>query len=500
MLNFPKLKASSCIAALLIASSASADVSASQVWDEWQAMLSAMGEDSVSFTGGTETGGDLTVNGLKMTIVGEDNFQAVADIGTMVFDGQGDGTVIVTMPESYPLVMTGDEGQSITMTITQTGMQIIASGEPSNINYAVAADRYGIIMDEFNDPSGATIGDVRFLMNNVVGNYAVKTGEMRDIDYAIQTSSMDLLIDVKDPESDGMFLMSGKMNDLTLAASASLPLVFDAENPELMFASGLSGQGTYTIGSADYIFDFKDGSDAAQGSASIGSGFVEGGLVNDTLAYNTAFKDLVVNLTVPDFPFPINVSMADYGIGLTMPTAPTDAPADVGLKIDLVDLSVNDEIWMMGDPTGALPHDPVTLQLDLTGKAKLLMDIMNPEDAQSMALGENPAELYELALNNLLLRAAGAEVTGTGAFTFDNSDLETFDGMPRPTGAVTVNVNGANKLIDTLVTMGLLPEQQASMGRMMMGMFARTVGDDQLSSTLEINAEGHVLANGQRIQ
>ena len=51
-----------------------------------------------------------------------------------------------------------------------------------------------------------------------------------------------------------------------------------------------------------------------------------------------------------------------------------------------------------------------------------------------------------------------------------------------------------------LIAMGVLPEDQAMMGRMMMGMFARTVGEDQLSTTIEVNSEGHVLANGQRIQ
>jgi hypothetical protein len=38
------------------------------------------------------------------------------------------------------------------------------------------------------------------------------------------------------------------------------------------------------------------------------------------------------------------------------------------------------------------------------------------------------------------------------------------------------------------------------MPRMMLGMFATPVGDDMLTSTIEVNAEGHVLANGQRLR
>jgi len=91
-------------------------------------------------------------------------------------------------------------------------------------------------------------------------------------------------------------------------------------------------------------------------------------------------------------------------------------------------------------------------------------------------------------------------ISGDGAFTFDNNDLETFDGLPRPLGAATVKIEGANGLMDNLVSMGLLPEDQASMGRLMMGMFARATGDDQLETTVEVNDQGHLIVNGQRIQ
>jgi hypothetical protein len=38
------------------------------------------------------------------------------------------------------------------------------------------------------------------------------------------------------------------------------------------------------------------------------------------------------------------------------------------------------------------------------------------------------------------------------------------------------------------------------MGRLMMGMFARTTGDDQLRTTVEVNDQGHLIVNGQRMQ
>ncbi|HKK96878.1 MAG TPA: DUF2125 domain-containing protein, partial [Marivita sp.] len=65
----------------------------------------------------------------------------------------------------------------------------------------------------------------------------------------------------------------------------------------------------------------------------------------------------------------------------------------------------------------------------------------------------------------------------------------------------TFSVSGANALIDKLISMGVLTSEDAMGARMMMGMFA-VPGDapDSLNSTITINEQGHVLANGMRIQ
>lgn len=156
----------------------------------------------------------------------------------------------------------------------------------------------------------------------------------------------------------------------------------------------------------------------------------------------------------------------------------------------------------MIDPGKALPRDPATIAIDVTGKAKMLFDFFDPEQMVAVESGEAmPAELNALTLNNLLVSIAGAKLSGTGDFTFDNSDLTTFDGMPKPTGGIDLALNGGNGLMDKLVQMGLLPQEQAMAARMMMGLFARPgEGEDSLTSKIEINEEGHILANGQRIQ
>jgi hypothetical protein len=146
-----------------------------------------------------------------------------------------------------------------------------------------------------------------------------------------------------------------------------------------------------------------------------------------------------------------------------------------------------------------LPRDPATIELDLTGEVKLTQDLMD-EKAMAQMGDTPPGELHSAKVNTLTVRAAGAELTGDGAFTFDNTDLTSFDGLPRPQGVLNLMLVGGNGLLDKLVAMGFVPEDDAMGARMMMGLFAVPAGDDVLTSTIEVNEQGHVLANGQRLK
>jgi hypothetical protein len=185
-----------------------------------------------------------------------------------------------------------------------------------------------------------------------------------------------------------------------------------------------------------------------------------------------------------------------------MPLAKSDEPSDFAFGLTLGDFVTSDDLWSMFDPSKVLPRDPATISLDLTGKAMMLLDLFDPDQMEAVENGEvMPAELNAITLRKLLVSVAGAELSGTGDFTFDNNDLESFDGFPKPTGGIDIALVGGNGLMDKLVQMGLLPEEQAMGARMMMGLFTRPgEGDDSLTSKVEINAEGHILANGQRVQ
>ncbi|MEJ6403168.1 DUF2125 domain-containing protein [Yoonia sp. 2307UL14-13] len=494
------LRSAVCIAALFVGGTAQADVTAAQVWDHWKTQMGLYGEDGISI-GSEEVDGDtLTVSDLKATI-DDGDIKVEASMGDLVFTEQGDGTVSVTMAESYPVILTNPDGGVITLDVTQSGMSMIVSGDPDAMNYEVSADSYGIAFRDMVDGDVTVTGDAELVANDFSGQYTASGEDLRDLSYDLKIASLDILVDFEIPGAAGEYVTgSGKLENMAMQADMTIPADLDFENPDDAFSKGMSMKGGYTIDSAAYVFDFNADGDQASGSASNGATVLDFNIDISEIAYSVEASDMSINLTASEMPFPVEIGLAKYGVAVEAPVGKTEEPEDFGMKIDLVDLTVNDMIWDLFDAGQVLPRDPATFQFDVSGKAKALFDLMDPDQASEIAQSDMPFELESLSLNDLRLAVAGALVTGSGEFTFDNSDLETFDGMPRPEGEAVVEVNGLNALLDNLVAMGLVPEDQIMGGRMMMGMFARSVGDDQLESKLEVNGEGHVLVNGQRMR
>jgi hypothetical protein len=214
----------------------------------------------------------------------------------------------------------------------------------------------------------------------------------------------------------------------------------------------------------------------------------------DGMSYGGTGDDAKIAVQISSFPLPIDLSVAQTAFNFAIPVAKGEAAQPFGLLVKFVDLEVSEGLWGMFDPAAQLPRDPATLIVDLSGAAKLLVNILDPKEAENIG-DQPPGELDALDINELKLSAVGAELTGNGALTFDNSA-----GMPKPLGAVDLQLTGANALIDKLVAMGFVPEDQAMGARMMMGLFAVPTGEDALSSKIEFKEDGGVYANGQRVQ
>ena len=494
-----KLRGAVCFAALVVGGAANADVTAQQVWDSWKSQMSMYPETALTTTSEDMSGDTLTVTGLSVKTTSPEMSTEVA-IDQMTFEEQGDGSVRITMSESYPMTFTAQSGAVITVDTTYSGLEMVVTGDDTELNYDVSADTAKLALRDVVDGDVTFTGDAILMVNDMTGSYSTSETETNNIAYDIDIASVDLLVDVKVPGGKGDYFTGGaKIEGINMQATMALPLEMDAEHPENFFKDGFAMDGGYSVDGSSFIFDVNTDGDQAAGSFSAGATTLAVEFNNDKVAYDADSENIAFNITGSEIPFPVEIALDKYNLGFEMPLGKADQPQDFRLSLGLVDLSVNDIIWGMFDPASVLPRDPATIEIAVSGTATPLINVFDPDQTMLMN-SASPVELNTVSIDKLNIAAVGATVTGDGAFTFDPSDMQSFAPLPRPEGEASVQINGLNALIDNLVAMGLIPEDQVMGPRMMLGMFARTTGDDQLETTVEVNDKGHLLVNGQRMK
>jgi hypothetical protein len=488
----------------LFAGYAHADVTPEQVWQSWQDISSASGQTLT--TGSTATEGTaLVIKDLK-AVSGKDGATMESSIPEVRFTDLGDGTVEITMSDSYVLSMNtpaieGKAASTAEIAISQPGLKVIASGTPEATDYAFTAPKLDITLTKIDGKDAAAEGtNVQATLANVTGHYLIAPeGAGRKLDSTFAADSLSLAVKGKDPENGNDVDLIGSVTGLSGTGTGNL---VGLENEQFSDAlkAGFATDFSLSYGPVSYALNVVE----EKGPTSITGGSEGGGLQLAVdaarLLLSTQGKGVKLSMTSPDIPLPeVSLSYAESGFKLLMPVAKGDAPQEFGFLAKVVDLSVADSIWAMLDPTGQLPHDPATIVIDTKGTATMTHDIMN--EAEMAALGDAaPGQLNSLDLTELHAKVAGADLTGNGGFTFDNTDLTTYQGMPAPTGKLDLKLVGGNALLDKLVAMGILSTDDAMGARMMLSMFAKAgTGEDELNSTLEFK-DKHFYANGQQLQ
>ncbi|WP_371229405.1 DUF2125 domain-containing protein [Roseovarius sp. 2305UL8-3] len=490
----------------LSGTAAFADLTAQDVWADWKDYMSGFGYE---ITGEESTSGDtLTIKDLAMAMdmpEGAGSFSM--SISEFSFTDNGDGTVNMTIPAVMPITVSVDtpDAEDVDMKVDYVtdSFEMVASGDPDNLTYAYTADELSMILKELVvEGEPVDIGTANVTLAALSGQSNIRNGNIRMIDQTIAAGPVTYAMDFVDPEGEGRMVLNGKFDTMNFSGGGSFPDGMDPNNMASMLKAGFGFAGGFDHTGGSFNMNFQEDGETVQVNTNSEDGKARVAMDEGQLLYDVSANNTNIQMAGAEIPFPIELAMAQSGFKLMMPISKAEGEQDFALGITLGDFTMSDLLWGLFDPAAQLPRDPATIAMDVSGKAKLFFDVMDPEQMAAVETGdEMPGELNALTLNSLTVSAAGAELTGNGDFTFDNSDLTTFDGMPAPEGAVDLSLSGGNGLLDKLVAMGLLPEEQAMGARMMMGLFAIPgEGDDMLTSKIEVKSDGQVLANGQRLR
>lgn len=509
-MNKSLARTSTALAALLIgAPAAFADVTPKEVWDQWAEQMK-----SANYTvTATETmqGNDLKISDITLEMAltqapGQGDIAVTASMPGLTFVDNGDGTVDVQMPSNYPISIQFKEDSgsgSALVNYNTVGLKMTASGTADALSYDTKAASMDISLGELIiDGTAIEIGNLKLNMINVTGTSMITGALLMETDQAFKADQMLIDMNIKNPEAQYEYgKVTGSIQDVTLSSKGAMPKNLNFEDMQELSAAVKQGMMIdFNVAHAGSEIDydlFLEG-DKMVGSQSSGAGNFGMAFDASALRLFADSKDGKATVQVSDLPFPVSYGLGESKMDFMIPLGQSEEEQDFKLALTLGDFTMADMLWGLFDPAGQLPRDPATISFDITGKIKILADIF---DEKTLTEDKAPGELNSVALNDLTVRMVGAELTGAGAFTFDNTDLSSFDGLPRPEGSVDLSLTGANKLMDTAVSMGLLGEEDVMGARMMMGMFAVPgEGEDSLKSKIEVNSEGHVLANGMRLQ
>lgn len=510
MTRFVQLTQGSAMALCLTATSAFADLTATEVWTDWEELMTGSGYTLTAEPSSTDN--TVTVSDLKVVMDMSDETddgEVSIDLGTLRFVENGDGTVTIEVPDvldfDFNFTSEFDETMSATIRTTMTDQVLIASGAPGAVTYTFSAATSVVSLNNLvvdGAPMGEDIAKASMSMEDISYVTSTVVGDMRAIEQTTSVGGVAYTLSFSDPTGSDTFNLNGTVRQIAFEGAGRLPLEIDAQDANAMLNAGMEFGGDVTTqgGGYDLTFNNPDGSGTVN-TTSEGAAF-DVSVTPEGISYGVAQRGISINMLLSEFPVPISLSADQLGTSIQFPIQKSDDDQGFAMGLTLQGVTISDAIWGIFDPTSQLPRTPANLVLDVSGTAKVLMDILDPAQADALAMADAaPGELQTLDLNTLEVDAAGARLTGKGDFRFDNSDLVTFDGFPRPEGAIDLTLTGGNTLIDKLVGMGLLPQDQAMGARMMMGLFAVPgEGADTLNSRIEVTPEGHVVANGQRLR
>ncbi|WP_372611412.1 DUF2125 domain-containing protein [Aquicoccus sp.] len=510
MSNFRMLCGTTAMIGFTSGSVALADVTSDQVWNDWKNYFETFGYEVTATE--VQEGDTLSVRDMRMTMpLPEDEGTVAITLGQVGFVDRGDGTVSVELPSPVPVVVDvepdGEDPVKVSLDYSSSGFEMVAAGAPDEITYTYSADELRARLNEIiAEGEVKEIGTAELTIGDVRGSSLTRIGDVRELAQVMSTGAVAYMFDFVNPDDSDEFLnLTGGMDRMNFDGTATYPIEggFDSEDVNAMLQAGFGFDGEFSYQGGRMDLEFDDGSDQLKAQTSTGSGVFAVGMSPSGLKYDVMSRGLTAAFEAADLPFPVDFAFEEIALKLLMPLQKSDEVQDFAMGLTLGDFTMSDMIWGRIDPEGELPRDPATIALDLSGRGKLAFDLFDPEEMEAVERGEieMPGEIERLDLNRLEVTAAGASLTGEGGVDVDFPTVMMTQGMQGTEGTIQLRLTGANGLMDTLVGMGLVPEEQVMGARMMLSMFAVPgEGEDVLTSTIEVENDGQVLANGQRVK
>jgi hypothetical protein len=449
-------------------------------------------------------------------------------LGPLTLIETPDQAVIATLPERFDLTvlpahsLSPGVAKQVVFKVAMPGFEArIAGLDPDNAGITVKAASVSVTLDRV-EPALPTGQSLAFALAAADLALSWETGQDADLDRlkaaadlgTIHADLSYLLLDPRAGRSKGeaVFDLAG----LTARVDAALPpQEAMRDRPEgrdaadILQVLGLGARLSLSAGTGPFALTGTVEEPASAG----GSGPIRFEAATEDMGASLAFDAASIELhdhlgkgrfriqgRLPDQPIDdIGLLWDGYRSSLSLGLGTLVDPQPWRLEIELLGLGLSDQLWSLADPKSALPHDPATAIVKLSGSFAADPRALEPGGWHR---GEDmPMAALSLALDKVLLAALGVEITATGAVDLDFSKVKAPEDVPEPLGRLSLVTKGANALIERLSTSGLLgPEELQSLRFGLLFIGRAGAAPDTLETTMEFGAGGAFSLNGQRIK
>ncbi|MDM7458548.1 MAG: DUF2125 domain-containing protein [Paracoccus sp. (in: a-proteobacteria)] len=502
--------ATSTLALIIGAGTALADLSPAAVWENVERSL-VDGGSTVEIGAREESANRLVLDDVTVRQEAEGSESFKMTFPRMVFEQIDGGQVRSVIEGDTLFTMRGTdikgEATSFDAVLEMPGNETVSSGSIEDMRhiYRIPSLRLtGNVTDSETDaPLVVTMTEVRGDQTT-----RLQDGGGNTQGYDLSAETMELSFNATMPATDETeaegaaperVATSLRIEGLGMTGTGASPgggLTLDSDAGAALRA-GLSFEGRVESGPISGTFASDQGDETGERQSSSGTFALEAAALDLALSasgiiFGSTASNMAVELTDSNMGAPVSYQVADAKARVNMPLLADEAEQPFSLVYSLDGIMLDETTWAMMDPESSLPRDPASLAIDLDGTLMLRADLVDPEAGME---GEPPFQPRRLNVNRFAIDAVGASALAEGALTFGED-------VTRPVGTLNADVTGLNTLLDTLVSMGLMPADQVMGARMMIAMFARPVDGDQnrLRTELEFRENGSIFANGQQIQ
>ena len=485
---------------------AHADLSTRDAWDNLKKLLETGGYRVI----GQEVlvGSDLSIKDVQISFEVDAQTDINFDISSVNLTKNKDGFIHIRLPEEiYVQYLNEDEfgyKTEANILVRARELDFKVSGKLSEILYQLSASSAGFALVELLDngvPSPDFSADMEFVLADVNSTIRVEgesTIEIKSLFSASGASIKGGLSVLSVPVELNFQYVMGQLKSNSVSNE---PKISINENFELALSKGFSSTSNFNFDTSQLNLNATTPSGPLSLSLTTGPSSLTSALSQSGFFIQSDNEQSKFKLDLPAFGSNFELDFQEFSTSLNMPLLAKSGEQQFGMRGNLSGLNLSDTIWNLFDANKLMPDDPASIKFAIEGSTILNDDLTGQAIIENQNL--DPLEFGQILrfeLKEFLFDALGITVEANGSFEFDNEDLETFEGIPRPMGTASLKIKGSNAFIDRLENMQLLPSETIMGARMILALIMRATGDDILLSEFEIDEKGKVYANGQRLR